>query len=55
MDVPLRGDASLGVVDIAGLAGNIQAKTQAAPYRSAQLALDMIEGVQKVRFTTKDG
>lgn len=54
VDVPLRGDTGLGVVDIAGLTSNIQTKTQASPYSSAQFALDMVEGVQKVRFTTKD-
>lgn len=50
VQVPWLGDKNLGVIDIAGLVQQIQKVTNVRTYTSAQFALDMIEGVQKVRF-----
>jgi hypothetical protein len=45
-----NGDQTKRVVNIDGLAGDIKAKLQATEFTSAQFALEMIEGVEKVRF-----
>ena len=39
------------VVDLAALASRMQAKVKQVPFTSAQFALQLVEGVQKVRFT----
>ena len=38
------------IIDIAGLAGNIQQKTNTTPFTAAQFALQMTEGVEEVVF-----
>ena len=48
--VPLRNN--VGVIDIAGLVAKIKSLPGVEDYTSAQFALDMIEGVQKVRFVS---
>lgn len=53
--VPMRGDSKLEVIDIAGLVGTIKMLPNVTSYTSADFALDMIEGVQKVRFINQGG
>lgn len=55
VQVPWLGDKGRGVIDIAGLVEQIKAATKANPYTSAQFALDMVEGVQKVRLVKQGG
>lgn len=43
-------DETNGIVDMTGLARAIQARLQAATFTAAQFALEMVEGVEKVRF-----
>lgn len=42
------------ILDITGLADTIQMLLQTTPFTSAQFALEMIEGVEKVRFKKTD-
>jgi len=49
----LNGDQSQGVIDIKGLVQQIKTKSSVNDYTSAQFALDMVEGVQKVRFAVQ--
>lgn len=43
-------DETARILDITGLADTLQMLLQATPFTSAQFALEMIEGVKKVRF-----
>lgn len=47
-------DEALGVIDIGQIALEMQAARRRSTFTSAPFALQMIEGVQKVRFTQKD-
>ncbi|HEX9926844.1 MAG TPA: hypothetical protein VGD99_29625, partial [Anaerolineae bacterium] len=50
--VPWKNDdQTKRVVNVDKMAGDIKAKLQAAEFTSAQFALEIIEGVEKVRFT----
>jgi hypothetical protein len=53
----LNGQAKVGVVDISQLAGDIGAKSYLidGQLTSAQLAMEMVEGVDKVRFSWGEG
>ncbi|WP_438022201.1 hypothetical protein [Sorangium sp. So ce233] len=53
IEVPWTKDQRHGVIDIAGLAPNVQVSMRRSTMTSAPFALQMIEGVQKVRFTQK--
>ncbi|XXY49038.1 hypothetical protein WME91_54435 [Sorangium sp. So ce269] len=53
IEVPWTKDQEHGVIDIAELAPKVQVAMRRSTMTSAPFALQMIEGVQKVRFTQK--
>ncbi|MFN0086708.1 MAG: hypothetical protein ACKVX9_15065 [Blastocatellia bacterium] len=51
-EIPWRGGSAVSrIIDIEALAGKIEKALPPQPMTSAQFALEMIEGVQKVRFS----
>lgn len=55
IDVSWRDKNQIRVVDIDGAANDISGKLNSPQFTSAQFALEMIEGVQKVRFVKRVG